>query len=107
MSADLDTLRAADAGNLTFLHGLCAFLAVRASHIDSHSTRTFIAQLDDGAWTRLDTYATAHTLILDHLRKTGLEVHLHRAVRTGLHTIATTETSVGTGGLSCAERCHD
>ena len=101
---NLGTLAAADTGHFTFLHCDGTLLLVGAGYIDTHAAGAFVAELDDRAGTSLCTGATSDTFVFDHARQAGSTIYLHGTVGAGLHTVATSETSVGTCALARAER---
>ena len=77
----------------TCLACYCALVFVDAHHYHATALRTFLAQLDDVAWTCANALAAAGTLLVIHLWQTGLRVHVDSVELAGCHTVATTQAA--------------
>ena len=73
-----------------------ALVFVDAHHYHATALRTFLAQLDDVAWTCANAFAAAGTFLVIHLWKTRLWVHVDSVKLAGCHTVATTQAAEGT-----------
>ena len=70
-----------------------AFVFVDAHHYHATALRTFLAQLDDVAWTCANALAAASTYLGIHLWQTGLRVHVDSIELAGCHTVATAQAT--------------
>ena len=84
------TLAATDTSIRTCLAGYSAFVFVHAHHYHATALRTFLAQLNDVAWTCANALAAASTFLVIHLWKTSLRVHVDSIKLASCHTVATT-----------------
>ena len=67
-----------------------ALVFVDAHHYHATALRTFLAQLDDVAWTCANALAAAGTFLVIHLWQTSLRVHVDSVELAGCYTVATT-----------------
>ena len=77
-----------------------ALVFVDAHHYHATVLRTFLAQLDDVAWTCANALAAASTFLVIHLWQTSLRVHVDSIELAGCHTVATTQTAERTSRLT-------
>ena len=66
---------------------------VDAHHYHATALRTFLAQLNDVAWTCANALAAAGTFLVIHLWQTCHRVHVDSIELAGCHTVATTQTA--------------
>ena len=84
----------------TSLARYSALVFVDAHHYHATVLRTFLAQLDDVAWACLHTLAAASTLLVVHLWKTCLGVHVDSVEFASCHTVATAQAAERTSRLT-------
>ena len=77
----------------TCLAGYSAFVFVYAHHYHATALRTFLAQLDDVAWTCANALAAAGTLLVIHLWQTCRRIHVDSVEVTRAHAVATTQAT--------------
>ena len=88
--ADFLALAATDTSIGTCLACYCTFVFVHAHHYHTTALRTFLAELDDVAWTCANALAAAGTFLVIHLWQTSLWVHVDSVELAGCYTVATT-----------------
>ena len=103
MSTDLGTFSAPDAGNLAGLAGNSALLFVNALNIYPHSAWSLVAELDHSLRTSLHAGSAGSTFLLVNYRKTCRRIHRNGSESTGTHTVAATQTSVKTSGVTAVK----
>ena len=105
--AYLLALAATDTSVGTCLACYSALVFVDAHHDDAAALRTFLAQLDDVAWTCANALTTASTLLIVHLWQTRLWVHVDGVKLAGSYAVATTQTPERTSCLTHLAVVHD
>ena len=91
--ADFCAFAATYAGSLAGLSRHSTLVLVDAADEYTHSTRSFIAELDDIFRTSLGTRAAGGTEILVYDWQTCFRVHLDGSELAGSHAVTATETS--------------
>ena len=77
----------------TCLAGYSALVFVDAHHYHATALRTFLAQLNDVAWTCANALAAAGTFLVIHLWQTCHRVHVDSVEFASCYTVTTTQAS--------------
>ena len=97
------TLPAAYAGSRASLACCRTLVLIYAGDEYPPVFRALESQFDDMLWTSLHTCTAGCTFLFVHDRKTCCRVHGNGAELAGGHTVAATETSVGTAGIAAVQ----
>ena len=104
--AFLGAFAATDTGGLASLHGNGALVLVDTRHKYTTPFDSFLAELDDAAWTGLATSTAGSTAVFIDLRESCFGVDMDGIKLAGFYTVATAQTAIAASRLASTTGMH-